>query len=192
MLLAVNDQLPSERFAQCQKSDDEHINGMSTFSSSKAKLKQTLMIFTASTCHTKRFTHPQSHNLCEFTPSILVWSYNMRQACCEHRVFTGLFSVKRLCLETSGFQNVLSPFSGEILVFTGTLSSEDTLWKHRQMCGFSLKALPEEVMETRKTTKHKLWTLHVWVWADQNADSASLSRINPMCEASARVAERVL
>ncbi len=63
---------------------------------------------------------------------------------------TGVFSAKRRRLETSGFQKVLYTSSGENLVFTGTLVPEDTCWKHRQMCGFSWKALPEEAIERRK------------------------------------------
>lgn len=89
---AVNYHPAFERFAECWKPSLSTLMTWS-HSSSKVKLKQTLRSLNLhSFCLSHqvsfsaewRFTHPQSHTLCDFTQSILEWSSNMRPTYCEH------------------------------------------------------------------------------------------------------------
>lgn len=74
------------------KSDVKHFNNNEHIAVQKSDWSRywRIQILTASACHTSllmaesRFTHPQSHKLCDFTQSILEWRYNMRPAC-RHR-----------------------------------------------------------------------------------------------------------
>lgn len=167
MLLTVNDQLPLERFALHQKAMTS-TSMTRAHSSSKAKPKQTLAppIFTASACHTsllsvqsEGFAHRQSHKLCDFTQPIfgvaLKHETSMRRA---RRLFALTGGV--LGEERARRPRVFRKFSTALAEKTWFSQEhsppEDTRRKHRLMCGFSGEALPEEMQERRKTTKHRL------------------------------------
>lgn len=158
-------------------------------SSPKAKLKQTLapLIFAVSACHTSLLSvqsegsHILNHTSCVtshslFSSGALTWdqrAVNTAAPCFNRGVLCKETQLGDL--DTSNRENLeLSPRS----------------WKHRQMCGFSWKALPKEEKQQRINSELCMCEcVHqcAWVRADQNANSISPSRTSWAIRCARRV-----